>query len=131
MNKKQYAQYEKCVAEFFKREGINNLSPGRIVCSNCEGKLHESGCCDEKCPHCGADIECMNEAYFSWRPCECCGSNLGGNRVIASGYCPKPNGSISGMGGECFEYEICEDCVYYATYGQLDDMTMIEITKED
>lgn len=126
MTKAQYTKYEKQVAAFFENEGITNLSPGRITCSNCEAKLHENGC-DEKCPDCGADIECMNEPYFSWQSCECCGSNLGGNRYVASAYHPKPDGSIGGMGSECSEYEICEDCVYYATYGQLDDTTMMEM----
>jgi hypothetical protein len=119
MTKAEYARYEKRVAAFFKDEGITNLSPGKIVCSNCEAKLHESGCCDEKCPNCGADIECMNEPYFSWRPCECCGSTLGGNREVASAYHPES--------GNCFEYEICQDCIYYASYGRLDDMTMADM----
>jgi hypothetical protein len=127
MTKAQYARYEKRVAEFFEREKVTNLSPGRVTCSNCEAKLHQNGCCDETCPECGANVDCMNEGYFSHHSCECCGSNLGGNRYIASGYCPKPNGSISGEGGECFEFEICEDCLYYTTYGRLDDTTMLEM----
>ena len=124
MNAKEYEKYEQAVADFFEREGIQNLSHGRITCSECGAKLHETGACDEKCPSCGTDCEMMNEPYFSWRHCECCGSHLGGDRHPASGYCPPEGG---GPGGECFEYEVCTDCIYYATYGQLDDQTMMDI----
>ncbi len=55
------------------------------------------------------------ESYFSSQPCECCGTNLGGNRIDASGY---------SRTGVIYEFSICTDCEYYAEYGQLDDMTM-------
>lgn len=64
--------------------------------------------------------ECC-EPYFSWRSCECCGSHLGGNRHDANGYIPAT--------GDIWEGSVCDDCIYYAEYGQLDDMTMLEIEK--
>jgi len=46
MTKKEYKEYQERVSAFFEREGINNLS-----------------------------LEEGEEAYFSGRPCECCGSS--------------------------------------------------------
>jgi len=58
------------------------------------------------------------EEYFSWQSCDCCGTTLGGNRIEADGYSEK-NGIM--------EFEICTDCEYFAEYGRLDDMTMMDI----
>jgi len=59
------------------------------------------------------------EPYFSWSSCDCCGSMLGGNRYDCNGWNPRVK--------EIQEYTVCADCVYYAEYGQLDDMTMMDI----
>ncbi len=59
------------------------------------------------------------EPYFSWSSCECCGSHLGGDRYDCNGYNPKT--------GEIYEYSVCVDCMYYAEYGKLDDLTMMEL----
>jgi len=63
-------------------------------------------------------IDNKDEPYFSWSTCECCLTHLGGNRIMASGY---------SRTGVVYKFEICTDCEYYAEYGQLDDMTMMEI----
>lgn len=63
-----------------------------------------------------------SEPYFSWRPCECCGRPEGGDRYDCNGYIPVM-GEIGGP------YSVCTDCVYFAEYGQLDDMTMLEVEK--
>ena len=60
-----------------------------------------------------------SEAHFSHRSCECCGSHLGGDRYQASGYHPEAK--------EVFKYEVCPDCLYYVEYGQLDDMTLMDM----
>ena len=90
----EYKEYERSVAAFFEREGIENLSD---------------------------KIEC-EEPYFSWRSCECCGRSLGGDRFDMSG--------VHKESGEVFDYAVCTDCRYYVTYGQLDDMTMMDMNKE-
>jgi hypothetical protein len=59
------------------------------------------------------------EPYFSWRPCEVCRSHLGGDRYDCNGF--------NEQTGEIEEYSACQDCVYYAEYCRLDDMTMWEI----
>ena len=67
-------------------------------------------------------VNCLTadgEPEFSWRSCECCGTELGGDRYEARAYHPATN--------QVLEYEVCADCVYYAEYGQLDDATMLEI----
>lgn len=60
------------------------------------------------------------EPFFSWRACQCCDSSQGGDRYECDGY----NDTTK----EVEEYDcICEDCVYYAEYGSLDDTTMSQI----
>lgn len=94
MNKQEYAEYQERVAEFFSH-GLTNLS----------AKSDDNGTC---------------EPFFSWSPCDCCGSPLGGDRYECDGYNEKTK--------EVEEYDsVCPDCVYYAEYGQLDDTTMMEI----
>lgn len=115
MTKAEYARYQAAVAAFFARERIANLSTGHFQCPTCKVEFDDASIC----PECGADRECLNEPYFSWRPCECCQRPLGGNREFATGY----NASTR----EVQEYAICTDCAYYAEYGRLDDTTMLEV----
>ncbi len=56
---------------------------------------------------------------FSWQSCEICNRQLGGNRKTVCMTNP-------GHGHEVVEVEACGDCVYFAEYGQLDDMTMLD-----
>lgn len=108
--KDDYSAYERAVAAFFKRERIDNLSPE--YGDNCE---HECRICGETTG--------INEGSFCWRPCDCCGRALGGDRYHANGY--------SAHYGEAYCYSVCGDCIYYAEYGQLDDMTMLEIEEPE
>lgn len=98
MTKTQYADYEKAVEHFHAR---NNLS----------------GACSPK----HSEPEPGFEPYFSWRPCECCGSHLGGDRE---------DYTFATNDNQIIEASICVDCVYYLAYGQLDDMTMMEMGQE-
>lgn len=122
MNKAQYAAYEAAVKQFSEQEGIDNLSGGHLSCPGCgpdtydsEFKWDDNG----NCPKCGQSSELYNEPFFSWRPCDCCKSRLGGNREHATGYNSNTH--------EIQEYNVCVDCIYYAAYGRLDDMTMLEV----
>ena len=92
------------------------MSSGHYKCPDCRVQFDDGG----DCPECGQDQECFNEPYFSGRCRDCCGSSLAGNREFATGYNPAAK--------RVQEYSICEDCVYYAEYHQLDDTTMLEIT---
>lgn len=65
MNKKEYAEYEAAVADFFEREGIN--------CLSADMDKYEEGCV---------------EPHFSNSPCDCCGG-LPGMRTDCSGYNPE------------------------------------------
>ena len=96
MTKPEYEAYQKAVAAFFEREGLANLSSITDTEGNCE-------------------------SFFSWRPCECCGDPLGGDRERCNGYAPVTK--------EIKEFTVCMDCVYYAEYGQLDDTTMLAIER--
>ena len=95
MTSKEYTQYCQDVEDFFKREGLSNLTAVADEEGNCE-------------PH------------FSWSSCHCCGSTLGGDREDCNGYNPTTGEVQDG-------YSVCVDCVYYAEYGRLDDMTMASI----
>lgn len=87
MTKIEYAAYEAAVADFMAREGIANLSTGHYKCPDCKVQFDDGG----KCPDCGADQQCVNEPFFSWGSCDCCGSQQGGNREFATGYNPATN----------------------------------------
>lgn len=62
-----------------------------------------------------------DEPFFSWRPCEVCKSHLGGDRYTANGFSEE-------FGVVEFDM-VCQDCIYYAEYGRLDDVTMDQIEK--
>jgi len=106
MTKQEYTEYEFAVANFMAREGIKYLATGYLVCPICG--LEFEGYCS-----CGAVA--IDESFFSWQPCECCGTTLGGSREHAT--------ALNLVGKIC-EYTICTDCAYYAEYGELDDTTM-------
>lgn len=94
MTKQEYAEYEAQVAEFMSH-GLANLST----------KSDDNG---DRYP------------FFSWSPCQCCGTHLGGDRYECNGYNVETK--------EVEEYDcICQDCVYYAEYGRLDDQTMLDM----
>ena len=59
------------------------------------------------------------EPYFSSINCDCCNRSLAGDRYKCNSY----NAEYK----EIYEYSVCTDCVYYAEYGYLDDVTMDEI----
>jgi hypothetical protein len=65
----------------------------------------------------------MESYYFSWSKCDCCG-DIAGDRINAMGYNLITKQIQSG-------YSICLNCEYYAEYGQLDDITMLEIDRKD
>jgi hypothetical protein len=117
MNRAEYAEYEAAVAEFFQREGINCLCSGHPTCPECGEEW-----ADEECPNGHGSRELWDEPFFSWRPCECCQRPLGGDREHATGWNPATR--------KIQEYDICIDCLYYAEYGRLDDMTMLELETE-
>ena len=60
--------------------------------------------------------------WFSGMHCDVCGTHKGGDRVECTSYNPTTK--------ETYEIAACQDCVYYCTYGQLDDMTMMDMEEE-
>jgi hypothetical protein len=94
-------EYDEYVASFnagMDREGIGELS----------AKMDEN---DEAV-----------ETYFSWRPCEICHRNLGGDRQDCIAYHEES--------GDIVEFSVCIDCYYFAECGKLDDTTMMEVEKD-
>jgi hypothetical protein len=104
MTKKEYADYQSRVEAFFSKEGVNDLA-----------QSHRADC------DCGESCGCY-DPHFSWQPCECCNRRLGGDRYDCTGYNPT-NAEVQGP------YSVCTDCLYYATYGKLDDSTMLEVER--
>lgn len=104
MNAKEYADYEKAVADFMEREGLNCLSSQPTNPDKADNE----------------EWQYDTDPYFSWRSCDCCGSPLGGNREDMCGYNPTTKEVQR-------DYSCCVDCVYYAAYGRLDDRTMMEV----
>lgn len=109
MTNTEYAQYEQAVADFLSRNKVRH---------GCYGPKYQ----EER----GEPWE----PFFSWSPCECCQSSLGGNRETYM-FVTHWDGPLPHTPGEreTFEADICTDCVYYLTYGKLDDQTMDEIAK--
>lgn len=115
MTKKEYAKYQKTVEEFFRENGIHHLSTSHYQCPECKVPFECSAC-----PECGAAAgSFVVEAYFSGRPCECCGEHLAGDRMDANSYSEKSESIV--------EFTICQSCEYYAEYGRLPDDEMAEI----
>ena len=84
------------------------------------------------CEECGLSEEPSNDEYdiaseggFSSSSCECCNSYLGGMRYPAHGLIPNEDQSLKNS--ELVHLDVCGDCVYYLTYGCLDDDAMMEI----
>lgn len=99
--KQDYEEYQKTIAMFIEREELSFLSTGTN-----DG---EHG-----------DID----PWFSWRPCPCCKSPLGGMREYLWAWSGAKEGYTPGIR---VEFEICQDCVYYLEYGKLDDSTMLRV----
>jgi len=96
--------YEKAVA--FHLHGLKFVSTGP-----CPG-------CDE----CGlAEVDAMDcdeyhlsvEASFSWSPCDCCGSSLGGDRLPAHGFAEVSGRDI------LLHMSACVDCAAYLANGTI------------
>lgn len=109
MTKQQYSKYEAAVDHNLK--GLHAISTG--ACPSCPDCGLGEDCSDH-------DRELAEESSFSWSECESCGSTLGGNRHPAHAL-DKEN--------RLYHLMVCEDCLYYLNYGQLDDMTMMDMEK--
>ena len=105
VTKEEYKEYEESVEHYTK--GLEAISSGH--CPGCEECGCENAETADDCPE--------TEAHFSWSSCDICGSTLGGDRL--------PFHAI--LNGKIIHLEGCVDCQYYVAYGQLDDMTMLEM----
>jgi hypothetical protein len=101
MTAAEYDDYVWRVNDFMERERINCLNP--------EIADEDTGEWIESC--------------FSRHDCECCQRPLAGARVECGGYNPTTKEVQGG-------YQVCHDCVYFATYGKLDDDTMWQVEKD-
>lgn len=107
MTKREYADYERRVAEFMEGEQLCGFS---VI---------------------GDEENGYSEPNFSWQSCDCCDSGLGVDRYEVYGL-PSTDATKGKCGAvreqEYYrEYRICSDCYYYAEDGRLDDQTMWEV----
>lgn len=145
MTKQQYAEFQAAVERNLK--GIEFISTGACpgcpecglenkTCPSCNGDGHqfEHDHNGQPCPVCNGEgqIECSEhdrelaeEASFSWRPCDSCGSSLGGNRYPAHGWMKR-----EGHEDLLLHLNVCTDCLYFLNYGKLDDQSMMEMEQE-
>jgi hypothetical protein len=156
MTATEYQEYTGTVIEWLAGfEG--EPSAGYWACPECGGELDcERACTSEDCPV-GCTYT-YNEPSFSWSTCPCCDSQLGGDRIDMIGWlkgATDPAGwwqrmkqrviiklgeplwflrryPIKRQFTEDYQWEgaICCDCEYWFAYGQLDDMTMMDIEEE-
>jgi hypothetical protein len=82
-------------------EGLTAVSSG--ACPGCDSCGLAADASDEELDEAG-------EPGFSWSPCECCGSLLGGDRHPAHGVSEKHG--ILHLG-------VCTDCLFYVNYGDV------------
>lgn len=108
MTKVEYREYEERVAYYL--DGLKFIStgycPGCAECTETYGETDDDGHYPEV------------EGSFSWESCEICNRPLGGDRFPWHAV----NDDDEIIHGEC-----CVDCMYYLEYGQLDDMTMLDM----
>ena len=151
MTTKEYKEYQETVESFFENEGIDNLS-SVSSCEACGNELEPSfawsscQCCNS---HLGGDRYTAN----SWRETKTAEVTLSkvfrllGSVIylLMSVISEKTLGSNASkiqkslrkiekssiLPGTIEEYEVCQDCLYYAEYGELDDMTMMDMEEEE
>jgi len=86
--------------------GIDYASPG--ICPGCQ---ECSDTLDLTFDELDAAIEAgtaLDDGGFSWSPCDCCGSSLGGNRYAAHGFDKERN---------IIHLDICVDCLHFLANG--------------
>ena len=82
-------------------DGVTYFSTGGAGgCPGCDTEDQDEYIVD------GADL-----SFFSWSPCEVCGSHLGGDRYPAHGY----------LDDELVHFDICLDCISWFDFGDLSD----------
>jgi len=122
--KEDYQLYEAAVATFLE-DFEGEPSTGYWECPECGSEDYDNcdGCPDPDC-YCHGPQEI--EPYFSWRWCDCCDRNLGGDREDVIGWL-KGARELGYPDSHRWSGSICVDCLYYLAYGRLDDMTMMRI----
>lgn len=94
--------------------GLTHISTG--PCPGCETCADTFGMDQAAFDHAMADDRIVNEPWFSWGACECCGGTLGGNREPMHGW-TETDDILAHM-------NVCEDCAYFLEYGRLGDVVM-------
>lgn len=116
-------------------KGCHECGLEPLDCPRCDGEGNDwqHGHEESDCPTCKGDgkiepnereIESAGRNEFTWSSCDSCGSSLGGSRHAAHGVFA--SGPLT---GQLCHVDVCEDCLQFLNYGQLDDLTMLEMEK--
>ena len=90
-------------------ERLTAVSPG--VCPGCEQCRQDYDYKSLSALKTAYDAgKIVEEPWFSWHACECCGSSLGGDRYEAHGL---------DADNEIVHFEVCVDCLLYLANGDL------------
>lgn len=138
MTQQEYREYQETVESFFTRDGINNLSQ---VDSEEESYFSWSSCdcCGSSLGgdryHCNGFKPTTPEDVSIEKVCNLLWSTI--LLIVSIRFnrknfddCLRSVFHYQISLGDVFEYEVCVDCLYYAEYGQLDDMTMLDIEEK-
>ena len=130
MNRQEYEQYQGDFAAGVADLEDGSFSAGFWKCPDCDSDNFDNcdGC--RECDKTAEQLQAYSEPSFSWSSCDICGSHLGGDRytVIA---CLKGARKAGWTEDHQWQGEVCFDCLYFECYGQLDDMTMLEVTESE
>lgn len=88
-------------------EGLEFCSPG--ICGTCPECQRYYGMQPRAFYTAVENGDVYDEGSFTWRPCECCRSPLGGDRYAAHG--------IDKESDTLVHFEICFDCLMYLANG--------------
>ena len=97
-------------------EAVNHYCDGLTVapgiCSACPECQSSYGMGEDELDTAYSNGDVCDEGVFSWRPCESCGSSLGGDRYDAHGLTAD---------GEIIHLDICVDCLMLHANGDTPD----------
>ena len=138
MTYQEYQEYQKTVESFFIRERIQNLSQ---IDSNEESYFSWSSCeccgsslggdryhCNGFRPTSSEEVPVEKLVNLLWSTVLLLWSIVFNRKSFDN--CLRSVFRYQISLGDVFEYEVCQDCLYYAEYGMLDDLTILDLENE-
>ena len=86
------------IEQFLAKQGVTSFTTSHVGCPHCEIMFIDGVCL--KCKKRVEDFAV--EPYFSNKSCDCCGTNVSGNRYDAIAFAEED--------GSVLKFVVCEDC---------------------